>query len=226
MIVLALDTAGATASAAVLGPDGLGLATSDEPRAHARVLPALVDEAAAAAGVPLAGVTHVAVSRGPGLFTGLRVGLVTAQMFAMAGDLPVAGVSSLAAAARRVVQQQRPAGDFAVLLDARRREVFAQVFGPGGAPLDEPRTLDRAGVRGPAGLPSHVPDAAVWTEPAAVALGFPGVALECGGLAAEVAAVAHDQWLAGAAPEPATPLYLRRPDTTAANPQRSVLGQR
>lgn len=226
MIILAIDTAGATASAAVLTPDSSGVATSDAPRAHARVLPSLIDAAAESAGVPLAQVTHVAVSRGPGLFTGMRVGLVTAQMFALARGLPMAGVSSLDAAAHRVVEQQRPAGGFAILLDARRREVFAQLFGPDGTDRDEPRSLDRDGVRGDAGIPGAVPDSAIWTESAAAALGFPGVAMEFAGLAAEVAVVARDRWLAGDQQDPVTPLYLRRPDTSAANPQRSVLGHR
>jgi tRNA threonylcarbamoyladenosine biosynthesis protein TsaB len=226
VIVLAIDTAGATASAAVLAPDASGVATSEAPRAHARVLPSLIDAAAESAGVPLPQVTHVAVSRGPGLFTGMRVGLVTAQMFALARDLPVAGVSSLDAAARRVVEQQRPAADFAILLDARRREVFAQVFGPDGTARDEPRSVDRDGVRSTAGVPSAVPDSAIWTEYAAAGLGFPGVAVAFAGLAAEVALVARDRWLAGDEQDPVTPLYLRRPDTSAANPQRSVLGHR
>jgi tRNA threonylcarbamoyladenosine biosynthesis protein TsaB len=224
VIILAVDTGGASASAAVLGDGAAGIAVSTRPRAHAQVLPGLIEEAAERAGLPRDAITHVAAARGPGLFTGMRVGLVTAQMVALALELPVVGVSSLAAAALRVQQRQRPDAAFAVLLDARRREVFAQVFGPDAVALDEPRTLTREGLRGEGGLP--VAEEAIWVEEGAGSLGFPGHPLPVTGLAAEVAAVARHRWRQGAAQEPAAPLYLRRPDTSRANPQRSVLGQR
>lgn len=226
MIVLAVDTSGAAASAAVLGDGVAAVAESSEPRAHARVLPALIAEAAASADVPLPDVTHVAVARGPGLFTGMRVGLVTAQMFALARGLPVAGISTLAAAARRVADRHHPATRFAVLLDARRREVFAAAFDRDGSGLDEPTALPVDGVRGSGGILESIPESAIYVEAAVALPTMSGVQLPMGGLAAEVAQLARDRWLAGLPQEPATPLYLRRPDTTAAKPQRSVLGQR
>ncbi len=225
MIVLAVDTSAAAASAAVAGPNRTGVAVCNEPRAHARVLPGLMASAAASAGVDLGAVTHVAAARGPGLFTGMRVGLVTAEMLALARGLPLAGVSTLAAAAHRVVHDNRPVGPFAVLLDARRREVFAQCFTAAGRPLDQPRALGRDALRGTDGIPEEIPDAALFVDPAAADLGFAGVPTRWDGLAAEVAAIAADRWRRDLPGEPATPMYLRRPDTSRANPARSVLGR-
>jgi len=224
VILLALDTSGATASAAVMTGTGIGLASCDVPRAHARVLPGLIVSAAESAGVPVSGFTHVAVARGPGLFTGMRVGLVTAEMFALAAALPLAGVSTLHALAHRVLVRHRPPTPFAVLVDARRREVFAQSFAPSGDPIDEARALAAADIRGVGGIPREVPDDALFVDAAALPGGFSGRPLPTAGLAAEIAAVAAERWRNGAEGEPATPLYLRRPDTSRANPARSVLG--
>ena len=226
MIILAIETSGASASAAVLGEGVSGVADSPLPRAHARVLPDLIGAATSRAGVAREAITHIAAARGPGLFTGMRVGLVTAQMIGLALDLPVVGVSSLAAAARRVRQRHRPREPFAVLLDARRREVFAQVFDTAATPVSEPGTLALDEVRTGDGVGLPVADDAIWVDRAAAALGFPGHPLEVSGLAAEVAEVAWQRWQEGTAQEPPTPLYLRRPDTSRAHPQRSVLGQR
>lgn len=215
MIVLGIDTSGASSSAAILTPEGLWSAVSTQPRAHAAVLPGLIQQAAQEAGLPLSRVEAVAVARGPGLFTGMRVGLVTGQVIALARQVPVAGVSSLAAAASRVVRAERPAVEFWVLLDARRREVFAQRFDTAGRPLAEPQVLSAAAA--PVGLE-------VFRDSSLATQGVPGRDLDTRGLAAEVARVAATRWQAGSDTEPATALYLRRPDTTTAGGPRSVLG--
>lgn len=224
MIILAIDTSGRAASACVRTPTGAGVAASEEARAHGRVLPALMRQAASSAGVELADITHVAAARGPGLFTGMRVGIVTAEIFALARGIPAAGVSTLHALASRVVAAERPDRPFAVLLDARRREVFAQTFEPSGAPLDEPRALALAGIRGPGGISADVADDGFFIDQAAVPYGLPGHPVRTDGLAAEVAGIARSRWRSGSVAEPLAPLYLRRPDTTAAKPARSVLG--
>lgn len=217
MIVLGIDTSGAAASAAIRTDRGVWSAQTDQPRAHAAALPGLIERAVAAAGVPMSDIEGVAVARGPGLFTGMRVGLVTGAVIAEALRLPVAGVSTLAAAALRVVRREHPATDFWVVLDARRREVFAQRFGAAGEPLQQPRALA-------VGSPEIGPVAFRARELGAQ--GVPGSDLDTSGLAAEVAELAHLRWRAGGAGEPATALYLRRPDTTAPNSTRSVLGPR
>ncbi len=227
MIVLALDTSGATSSAAIVGGPRPSVAGSDRPRAHAQVLPGLVQQALAGAGIGMGDITAVAVARGPGLFTGMRVGLVSAGVFGLALGVPVAGVSTLDAVARRVVDRHRPVGDFAVLLDGRRREVFAACYDRDGAPIEAARTVAAADLRGPGGLPDRIPDAAVFLDASAAgSYGLAGIVVPTGELAAEVGRLALARWGAGEPAEPAAPLYLRQPDTSTANPARSVLGGR
>ena len=209
MIVLGIDSSASTSSAAVVGPGGAAVFGSREPRAHARVLPGLLDDALAAAPGP---VDLVAVSRGPGLFTGMRVGLATASVFGWARGIPVVGVSTLVAVALRAVAGEQPAGPFTVALDARRREVFQQAFTQQGDPLGEPAVAS----------PAEVVAEQLFADAGALRLGLPAVEIDTADLAREVALVAGARARAGLAQEPATPLYLRRPDVTPANPKPVV----
>jgi tRNA threonylcarbamoyl adenosine modification protein YeaZ len=220
MCWLGIDTSGAAASAAVVLGERTGAAATSEPRAHAAALPALIEEALDGAGLDLAHVGGIAVARGPGLFTGMRVGLAAGLAFGWARGLPVVGVSTLTAAARRAGTGR----GCTVVLDARRREVFAQSFDASGEALGEPVVVR--------------PDALVDALPAA-ARGFPVVAdaalrlppelaaaaSDLAGLALEVALVASARAVLGEPQGPATPLYLRRPDVTVSAGPRSVLGQ-
>lgn len=93
---------------------------------HAASLPGLVDRVLAEAGLGIEAVEAVAVSIGPGSFTGLRIGLGFAKGLCFAGDLPLAAVSTLEALAHAV---DAPAGaTVCAALDARKREVYAALF--------------------------------------------------------------------------------------------------
>lgn len=201
MIVLGIDTSGRYPSAAIHRSGQTTVATTSQLRAHASALPALIEQAAAEADVRVSDVTAVAVARGPGLFTGMRVGLVTASVFGWAADVPVVGVSTLAAVAHRV-HCDRP---FEVALDARRREVFVQLFSADGLAASAPATTP------PADLTDEVPR---FVDAGAAEYGLAGELVSTVGLAADIAEVALARWEAGQAQEPATPLYLRRPDVT------------
>jgi tRNA threonylcarbamoyl adenosine modification protein YeaZ/ribosomal-protein-alanine acetyltransferase len=117
VITLAIDTS--TSRTAVAITDGgvvLYEAHHDDALAHGEVLPGLVESALA---------THpkidqVVVGMGPGPFTGLRVGIVFAQSFALARKIPWHGICSLDAIAARFSEKE-----FVVTTDARRKEVFA-----------------------------------------------------------------------------------------------------
>src|SRR6185437_8973489 len=96
------------------------------------------------AGVAPAAFGAVAVSTGPGGFTGIRVGLAAAQGIALALGLPLTGVSSFAAVAalaartpdQRTPGEQNPGGrPLLVALDSRRSDIFVQLFAGGGAAL-------------------------------------------------------------------------------------------
>nr|NLD40638.1 tRNA (adenosine(37)-N6)-threonylcarbamoyltransferase complex dimerization subunit type 1 TsaB [Actinomycetales bacterium] len=194
---LAIDTS--SGSTVVLGSRR---AVSPDPRAHAEQLGVLLAEVLEGAPVPEA----VVVGTGPAPFTGLRAGIVTASAFAFARGLPLHGVPSLDAIARAVLDDDA-AGTVTVVTDARRREVYAASYRANGA--DDVVRLGEFYVGPPSGL--EVPEGAV--------LAGPGTQLypeELSGTNAAVdpgvlARIACARAAAGIA-QPATPLYLRRPD--------------
>jgi tRNA threonylcarbamoyladenosine biosynthesis protein TsaB len=98
-----------------------------EPGAHAEKLLDLVDAAMKQAEVRMADLDAVAVSQGPGSYTGLRIGVSTAKGIAYGLEIPLIGINTLQAmAASQLVNQ----GEFVVaVLDARRKEVYTQTFG-------------------------------------------------------------------------------------------------
>ena len=102
--VLAIDTSAAVA-VALTDDDGVLLASRsvDSPRHHAELLAPMVRDVLAEAGLVPGDVSAVAVGTGPAPFTGLRAGLVTARMFALARAIPLYGVSSLDALAADVL---------------------------------------------------------------------------------------------------------------------------
>lgn len=141
MIVLALDTSTWWASVAVVA-DGAVLAAERERThgSHAIELLPLVERTLAAAGVALADVGAVAVTRGPGSFTGLRVGLSTAKGLAYATGARLVAVPTLEALALAV---EGATGTVLVLLDARKGELYAGRFTADGAGGLRRREADR-----------------------------------------------------------------------------------
>lgn len=126
MRVLGIDTATWTASAGV-SADGAVLAERSLPAApsHGLSLLPLLEEVLAGAGLGWRDLDGIAVSIGPGSFTGLRIGLSTAKGIGFAQRLPVVGVPTLHALAR--VADAR-AGWVCPLLDARKGEVYTALF--------------------------------------------------------------------------------------------------
>jgi tRNA threonylcarbamoyladenosine biosynthesis protein TsaB len=128
-MILGLDTATASTAVGLWAPGGPEIERRDDPPlgarpAHAGRLLLLVEEVLTAAGADWDAVERIAVGVGPGSFTGLRLGIATARGLAQARDLPLIGVSSLAALG---------AGADLAVIDARRGEVFAAAdgrFGP------------------------------------------------------------------------------------------------
>lgn len=133
MIVLGIETATVQVGCALGGQEGL-LASfhAARGRRHAETLVPAIDFVARAAGVELAQVGVVAVDVGPGLFTGLRVGLATAKSIAQALRVPMIGLTSLDLLAHQVSRSPRP---IAAMVDARRGEVYWALYRhvPGGA---------------------------------------------------------------------------------------------
>ncbi len=140
MKILAIDSATAACSAAVWA-DGTVLAEEavEMARGHAEALLPMIDRVRRAAGIAFADLDRLAVTVGPGHFTGLRIGLAAARGLALATGLPLVGVTTLEAVAAAVPTGERRSGlDVLAALDSKRAEAYVQMFDarlkPAGAP--------------------------------------------------------------------------------------------
>jgi tRNA threonylcarbamoyl adenosine modification protein YeaZ len=143
MIVLALDTAGVDCAAALYdsGRDTLlGEASDLIGKGHAEHLMGIVDRVLKQADMKLAMVERIAVTIGPGSFTGIRVGVAAARGFGLALNIPTVGITTLEtmAAAQR---EKTPGRPVLAAMDAKRGEIYLQSFSADGPALDEPRAV-------------------------------------------------------------------------------------
>jgi tRNA threonylcarbamoyl adenosine modification protein YeaZ len=195
------------------GPDGLdgtggdvvAERRSEQRMRHGEQLAPLIEEVMREAGIVRQDLTAIAVGVGPGPFTGLRVGLVTARTLGFVLEIPVYGVCSLDVLAVEAAQGPSPIGaDFVVATDARRKEVYLASYDDLGRRLDGPEVLRPAAAatdqpvvgEGAELYPEAFPDRRAPTLPSAAWLAR---------AVAEELAELHD-------PEP---MYLRRPDAVA-----------
>ncbi len=209
LVVLALDTSTVVNVGLARGAEVLATATVGDRMAHVEQLTPLLRDCLARAGLPLRDVHRLVVGLGPGPFTGLRVGIVTAQILAAAAGIPLHGVCSLDVLAAQFVADQPALTEFVVATDARRREVYWAAYAADGRRQGEPqvsRPLDvpRRPTIGPAA--DLYPDQL---------LGAPGPrTLDAAALATAGPALPD----AGR-----RPLYLRRPDATEPTRRKPVL---
>lgn len=202
MPLLAFDTSSPTVAVAVHdGSEAVAELASDRTMRHGEQLMPLVDEALRRAGWAPRDLTAVAVGAGPGPFTGLRVGLVTARTLGHALGIPVYAACSLDVLALEAVETGAVDGEFTVATDARRREVYVATYDATGSRLTGPTVARPADVasegpvvgEGAVLYPDHLPDRRDPVRPSA------------GWLARAVA----EERVELLDPEP---LYLRRPD--------------
>jgi tRNA threonylcarbamoyladenosine biosynthesis protein TsaB len=138
-VLLAFDTATPHVTVALHdGEDVVVELRADRAMKHAEQLAPLIDAAMEQAGIVRQDLTAIAAGVGPGPFTGLRVGLVTARTLGFVLDVPVYGVCSLDVLAVEAVDSGVVTGDFAVATDARRKEVYLARYDAEGARLDGP----------------------------------------------------------------------------------------
>ncbi|WP_431856855.1 tRNA (adenosine(37)-N6)-threonylcarbamoyltransferase complex dimerization subunit type 1 TsaB [Azospirillum sp.] len=214
MRVLGLDTATSGCSAA-LWDDGRITARRAEPmaRGQAEALVPMVDAVLADAGVGFADLDRIAVTVGPGAFTGLRISLAAARGFALAAGLPVVGLTTFEALVHAVPEAERRGRTVLAVVDSRRAEPFLQLFADDLTPLGEPALLLPDAVPGwlPAGPLLVVGDGVPLLRPVLEGREGTAFAAEPGLPDAAVVAALGAQRAEGLPPQP---LYLRSPDVT------------
>jgi tRNA threonylcarbamoyl adenosine modification protein YeaZ len=139
-MILVIDTSGPVCAAGIYdaGSNSLVASLSETlGKGHAERLIPMIDEVLHQAGMTLQQMTRIAVTVGPGSFTGIRVGVAAARGFALSLGIPAVGVTTLEVVAEQVLEIGPPAPVIAAI-DARRDEIFAQVFAPDGEALTEP----------------------------------------------------------------------------------------
>ena len=211
MLTLAIDTSTSAIGVAVLarGADPV-VGVEVDARAHTEKLAPLVRDTLAAAGATPADLTDLAVGTGPGPFTGLRVGLVTALTLGHALRIPVHGVCSLDALAEQALSEHGDLDEVLVATDARRKEVYWARYGRGAdgtVALTEP-AVDR---------PAELADAVralptVGRGPLLYPDLFPNPAGQLLDVDPSWLGQVALRRLANGDPMPVEPLYLRRPD--------------
>ena len=175
-MLLAFDTA--TPHVTVALHDGSSVVAtfeSEESMRHGEMLAPGIEHVLASAGTTVASLTGIAVGVGPGPFTGLRVGLVTARTLALTREIPVYGICSLDILAAEAMDAGL--SEFVVATDARRKEVYLAAYA-GGRRVHGPEVIkpeDAAtGVtvvgRGGALYPDHFPALAGPEHPSAAVL--------------------------------------------------------
>lgn len=210
MRLLAIDTATSAITAAVCDETTtLAEVAVVDARRHTEALAPAIADVLQRSAIHARYLTHIAVGVGPGPFTGLRVGIVTAVTMGYALGIPVHGVCSLDALAQAYAEAHPDDADVLVASDARRKEVYWARYAVSAGlavrrtepAVDRPaelpaaaRSLPAVG-RGAVLYPDLLPNAVLPLDVSAGALGR--------------LATRH---LRGGAPVPPSPLYLRRPD--------------
>jgi tRNA threonylcarbamoyladenosine biosynthesis protein TsaB len=215
MLILAIDTALDACAAAVLDTDTGRLIAQESQamkRGHAEALMPLITRLMKASGVGFAALDRIAVTTGPGSFTGLRVGLSAARGLALAAAKPVVGLTTLTAFAAPFVGENS-AHPILSAIDARHGHVYYQMVSGDGSSLIKPKVapIEEALEASRLGTPHLVGNAAKiladrWPSDA------PPPARVDLQAAPDIAWVA---WVGAAvSPEsaPAKPYYLRAPD--------------
>ena len=212
LLTLGIDTSTVVCAGLVRGGEALASGTVEDTHAHVEQLIPMIRRLLADCGLAPVDLGRVAVGVGPGPFTGLRVGVVAAQVLAEALSIPVRGVCSLDVLAVQAVESGVAAdaqNGFVVVSDARRHELYWATYDAAGRRTGGPSVSAPGDV--PA-LPAYGPGAGLYP--------LAGGALDSAGVldAGVLARVAWELPDAGL-----EPLYLRRPDADVPTARKSTL---
>jgi tRNA threonylcarbamoyladenosine biosynthesis protein TsaB len=221
MRLLALDTATTSCSVACWSAGAvIASDTKIAGRRQAEILMPMVKSVMKVAGFEYDMLDGIAVTTGPGSFTGVRIGLATARGLALAAGLPLAGVSTLQALAAGSPPAERRGHRILAALDARRDQVYAQLFEAAGGPAGDPfaAAADSIPRRLAEACPDQAPILLVGSGSALVAavlddVGWPyrhsnSPPYPC---AATIAGIVAERGFDTSASAPVAPLYLREP---------------
>jgi tRNA threonylcarbamoyladenosine biosynthesis protein TsaB len=215
MRVLAIDTALAACSAAVLDVESGGLLAHESlpmERGHAEALVPMIARVMSDAGLDFAELDRIAVTIGPGSFTGLRVGVSAARGIALAAEKPIVALTTLAAFAAPHIS----ADDTTPLLsaiDARNEQLYIQLVGRGGRAIVAPRLAGlREAVRLASGTPTRIVGSGAGLVQANWPAGTPAPLFVETSTAPDIDWVARLGAVAADTTSEPKPLYLRNPD--------------
>ncbi|MDQ3735607.1 MAG: tRNA (adenosine(37)-N6)-threonylcarbamoyltransferase complex dimerization subunit type 1 TsaB [Actinomycetota bacterium] len=222
MLVLALDTATPFVVVGVVDADDMSVhAPESAPSGnrHAETLGALIPKILPAAGLAMADLSAVVVGLGPGPFTGLRVGIMTAAALGDALGIPVYGICSHDAIAASYLArgdlEPAPEDGFAVVTDARRRECYWSGYDGSGARITGPYVQRPTEL-----LATRARKALVLGDPQfSEALGVEIRPAQPDPVGLVLSARSQ---ITGRAPGPLEPMYLRRPDATPPGARKPV----
>ena len=214
--MLAFDTATPVVTVALHdGTRVLSRETADGARRHGELLAAMIERVLAAGGAGRADLAAVAVGTGPGPYTGLRAGVVTARVLASALRIPAVGVCTLDVMARAAAPAA--AGrEFIVAADARRKEVYWARYGPAAQRIGDLKVGPPAAMATAVSCPVAGDGPVLYPELFACPIPprYPD--------AAHLAEIAARRLAEGDPPGPPQPLYLRRPDAREPGPPKRV----
>jgi tRNA threonylcarbamoyladenosine biosynthesis protein TsaB len=219
VLVLGLDTATPAVSAALHdGQRVISQACTVDARRHSELLAPMIAKVMADAGASRGDLTDIAVGVGPGPYTGLRVGVVTARVLGSVLGLPVHGVCSLDVIAAAVPGRR----EFLVATDARRHEVYWARYDAAGRRVDGPHVGRASSIEGAAELVVAGTGGQLYPEAFGEVTGpaYPDARTLCAIVAGRLAGAPQPRMQPLLlAPEP---LYLRRPDAREPGPPKRV----
>ena len=215
MLVVGFDTATPAVSVAIHdGERVVGEAFTVDARRHGELLMPMIAKVMADAGASRADLTAVAVGVGPGPYTGLRVGVVTARVLGAVLGIPVHGVCTLDVIAAAAAA----GGEFLVATDARRKEVYWARYDADRRRLEGPLVSGASSIPGAPGLAVAGTGGQLYPEAFGEVIGpaYPDARTLCAIVAGRSPGAARPPLLA------ADPLYLRRPDAREPGPPKRV----